>query len=172
MESRQDKINDLHRRYLQLVLETLVGALGEDLISVVVFGSVARGEAGEGSDIDIIVVSKAFVGSVGGRLKVFENVDRRSRYSEERRMLREKGFGTLICPVPLNPEEVKQNPPILLDLLTDGVILYDKGKFMENHLLELKSKLKRLGARKIYLPSGSWYWDLKPDYKLGDVVEI
>ncbi len=34
--------------------------LQNDLISVVLFGSAARGEAGEGSDIDILIVAEKF----------------------------------------------------------------------------------------------------------------
>ena len=38
--------------------------------------------------------------------------------------------------------------------------------------MELERRLKALKARKVQLPSGRWYWDLKPDYRLGEVVEI
>jgi hypothetical protein len=61
-------------------------------------------------------------------------------------------LGTLISPVPLTPEEVERHPPILLDILTDGVILYDKGDFMKDRLAELEGRLKVLKARKVGLP--------------------
>lgn len=43
---------------------------------------------------------------------------------------------------------------------------------MGNYLNKLSKKLEKMGARKIFLGDGRWYWDLKPDYKLGEVVEI
>jgi len=29
-----------------------------------------------------------------------------------------------------------------------------------------------LGSRKVILGNGSWYWDLKPDWKPGEVIEL
>ena len=44
------------------------------LFSVLLFGSVARGEAGEGSDIDLLVVAKNF-GTSGSRFEVFNKIE-------------------------------------------------------------------------------------------------
>ncbi|MEM3714793.1 MAG: nucleotidyltransferase domain-containing protein, partial [Nitrososphaeria archaeon] len=157
--------------YLNLAVKALKRILSENLISIVLFGSVARGEAKEGSDIDLLVVARDFT-PFKSRFDVFNEVDRELRNSEEYSELKKKKLGTLISPVPLKPEEVKRNPPILLDLITDGVILYDKENFMRSCLADLKKKLEEKGARKIFLSDGKWYWDLKPDYKLGDIVEL
>jgi hypothetical protein len=43
---------------------------------------------------------------------------------------------------------------------------------MNMHLKDLRNKLGKMGARKISLGNGRWYWDLKPDYTLNEVVEI
>jgi predicted nucleotidyltransferase len=48
-------------------------ALKNDLISVILFGSDARGEAGEGSDIDILIVAEKF--GTGGRFDVFNAIE-------------------------------------------------------------------------------------------------
>ncbi len=153
-----------------MVVEELRARLREDLVSVVLFGSVARGEAGRGSDIDLLVVCEAFPPE--GRFEVFEEVERALLNSEPRRRLKGLGLGTLISPIPLTRGEVEVNPPILLDILAEGMILYDEGGFMERHLRRLEERLKALKARRIQLPGGRWYWDLKPDYRFGEVVEI
>ncbi|MBS7652887.1 MAG: nucleotidyltransferase domain-containing protein [Candidatus Bathyarchaeia archaeon] len=165
-------IREEYVEYINQIVTSLKDRLGERLISIVLFGSVARGDAGEGSDVDILVVSDSFKDSYGGRFQLFQEVEDALLSSEARMRLRKLGLGTLISPVPLTREEVKRNPPILLDILVDGLILYDKDSFMERHLRELDAKLKALKARRIQLPGGRWYWDLKPDYKLGEVVEI
>ena len=36
----------------------------------------------------------------------------------------------------------------------------------------LRKRLDELKARRIYLKNGTWLWDLKPDIKPGEVVEI
>jgi len=165
-------VGRLFKDYLDEILNQLKERLGQTLVSVVLYGSVARGEAGEGSDIDLLVVSRVFGRSLRSRFELFNEVENSLLPSESRRKLRQLKMGTLISPVPLTPEEVKINPPILLDIIGDGVILYDKDGFLKDHLEELEKKLQSLGSKRIRLPSGSWYWDLKPDYQFGEVVGI
>lgn len=165
-------IRNEYREYTDLVIGSVRDHLKEDLVSLVLYGSVARGEAGEGSDLDLLVVSKAFSDSPGSRFEVFNEIEVELRQTQAYRRLRELRLGTLISPIPLAPEEILEHPPILLDIISDGIILYDKDDFMKNHLRELERKLGKLGAKKIFIGPGKWYWDLKPDYKLGEAVEI
>ncbi|RZN35154.1 MAG: nucleotidyltransferase domain-containing protein [Methanophagales archaeon ANME-1-THS] len=160
-----------YRAYTDLIVTLLNRSLGENLVSVVLFGSVARGEAGEGSDIDLLIVAKNFE-PFKSRFDVFNKLEWDLKTSKAYRDLKEKKLGTLISPIPHTPEEIKRNPPILLDIITDGIILYDTDNFMSLHLKELRKKLVKLGARKIFLGNGRWYWDLKPDYRLHEVVEL
>ncbi|MCS4541303.1 MAG: nucleotidyltransferase domain-containing protein [Euryarchaeota archaeon] len=165
-------IQSEYRDYITLIVKSIKGYFKENLISLVLYGSVAREEAGEGSDLDFLVVSKSFASSFGSRFEVFNEIEKKLRQTEAYQKLKELKFGTLISPVPLTPDEIIKNPPILLDIITDGIILYDKNDFIKNHLKELEKKLEKIGAKKIFLKPGKWYWDLKPDYKLGEVVEI
>lgn len=167
----EHKVNKEYLNYANLIVKLLERILKENLISIVLFGSVARGVAGEGSDIDLLIVAKEFK-SFRSRFDIFNEIDKELLTSKEYRELREKKLGTLISPILLKPEEIKKNPPILLDIATDGVILYDTDNYLRDWLTNLKKKLEEIGARKIFLGKGKWYWDLKPDYKLGDVVEI
>jgi len=45
----------------------------------------------------------------------------------------------------------------------------DRNSFFQGKLQSLQQRLKELGAKKIRR-NGDWYWDLKPDLKLGDEV--
>jgi len=164
--------DQLYGEYLSQFLRLLKARLGDNLISVVLFGSVARGDAEEGSDVDLLIVSDGFEGSFGERFQHFQEIDKELLELETRKKLRREGYGTLISPIPLNPKEVKRHPPILLDILTDGIILYDKNGFIKGELADLRKRLRALKARKVRLPGNRWYWDLKPDYKLGEVVEV
>jgi hypothetical protein len=157
--------------YADLIVTLLKRSLKEKLVSVVLFGSVARGEADMGSDIDLLVVAKNFKPFIS-RFDIFNEIEKDLKTSKAYRDLKEKKLGTLISPIPHTPEEIKTNPPILLDIVTDGIILYDTDNFMDMHLTALRKKLGKLGARKIFLGKGRWYWDLKPDYSLNEVVEL
>ncbi len=66
--------------------------------------------------------------------------------------------------------ELRSHPPILLDLTTDSIILYDTG-ILGNEISKIKKRLKELGSRKIKLKD-SWFWILKPDIKPGENIVI
>lgn len=56
-------------------------------------------------------------------------------------------------------------------MLEDARIVYDRDGFLQKAFDEFSVSLSRLGARRIWRDT-SWYWDLKPDYKPGEVFEI
>ncbi|MCS7138950.1 MAG: hypothetical protein NZ873_02715 [Crenarchaeota archaeon] len=92
--------------------------------------------------------------------------------TETCRELREKGIFTLIQFHPLNVEEASLNRPIYLDMVEDAVILLDKDDFMKTIFTKLKKRLMELNAKRVYLEDGTWFWDLKPDIRRGEAVEI
>ncbi len=165
-----DEIQSLYLNYASLIADKLKEILQNDLISVVLFGSAARGQAGEGSDIDLLIVAENF--GTGGRFDIFNEIEKDLKASEEYLDLKENNLGTLISPVPLTPSEVEKNPSILLDIVMDGIMLYDVDDFIINKMKSLRRKLKKMGSKRIFLDDKRYYWDLKPDYKLGEVVEI
>ena len=160
----------LYLNYASLIAQKLEEHLKNDLVAVVLFGSAARGEAGEGSDIDILIVAEKF--GTGGRFDVFNTIEKDLKSSDDYRELKENKLGTLISPVPLIPSEIENNPSILLDIVTDGIIMYDTDDFIENKMKNLRKKLKKMGSKKIYIDDKRYYWDLKPDLKPDEVFEI
>lgn len=148
----------------RLVHETLV------LSSFAVYGSVARGAAKEQSDIDVLVVSNDFSGSIGSRIDGFYDVEVKLR--DELSWLKKHGVYTGLNLYPLREEEAKRVPLLFLDLAEEAVVMYDKNRFLETILTELKARLVRLGSRRIFIDKEKWYWDLKPDYKFGEEISI
>ncbi|VVB91665.1 Nucleotidyltransferase domain protein [uncultured archaeon] len=127
-----EEIQNLYLNYASLIADKLEENLQNDLVSVLLFGSAARGEAGEGSDIDILIVAEKF--GKEGRFEVFNTIEKDLKASEEYRELKKNKLGTLISPVPLTPYEVEKNPSILLDIVTDGIMLYDVDDFIINKM--------------------------------------
>ena len=68
-------------------------------------------------------------------------------------------------------EEFKAHPPLLLDLVTDARVLYDTSVFARE-MQRLRKQLEEYGSQKVYARDGSWFWILKPDLRLGEVVEL
>jgi hypothetical protein len=57
-------------------------------------------------------------------------------------------------------------------MVDHGRILYDPAGKLAATFSELKDRLRKLGSERIVLPDGSWYWDLKPDWHPGEVIEL
>jgi hypothetical protein len=71
-----------------------------------------------------------------------------------------------------SPEEARYRSPLYLDLVEDAVLLVDRDGFFQAVLDGMRARMRELGSRRVVLPDGSWYWDLKPDFRFGEVVEI
>lgn len=154
---------------LSKTLNAMKSIYGRDLLSVALFGSVARGEAGPTSDIDLLVVTKKLPYEP---MQKFLEVLRILQKDPEFIKLRKEGLWPDPYPLFLNEEELNKRALILLDILDHGIILYDEHGFLKEALDRLKKKLKALGSKKITLPDGTWYWDLKPDWKPGEIIEL
>lgn len=141
-----------------------------NLSSFALYGSIARGTAGRDSDVDVLVVSNDFVGSMGSRIEMLCKVEEMVR--EELDWLRDHGVYTSLSLYPLREEEAERMPFLLLDLTEEAAILYDKGQFLERVLGGFKARLLKLGARRVFINKENWYWDLKPGYKFGEIIEI
>lgn len=124
----------LQRRY-EKILETFrsraLKELGDRIHLIILYGSVARGEATKDSDIDVLVVSRdkeveEKISDVGYEVD-FEN-----------------NFETFITPIYLTTDElehrVKVGSPFILEILKEGVILYDDGTFKR-----IREKMFRTG---------------------------
>lgn len=144
---------------------------GDGLISICVFGSVARGEAKADSDIDILVVADGLPSDIGVRTKGTNYIHENLKKGEAYTSLRKSSVSGLISDIFFTPEEIKGHPPILLDIIDDGVILYDKNSFLSNALKTLKEKLEMQKAKRVITKKGH-FWLLKPDMKTGEIVEI
>lgn len=151
-----------------LVAESLK-LLGEDLVSIVLYGSIARGEADENSDMDVLIVARnlpsEFSERVGGLYPI-----KRACQGTRMHLWEEEGIYCSIQIYPLSPEELDDFRPIFLEVTADGRLLFDRRGFMKKKLKEWRERLSELGARRVQLPDGSWYWDLNPEGRR--VVEI
>lgn len=142
---------------------------GPRLVSVAVFGSVGRGTPGPDSDIDLLVVAEQLPRGRLARSDDFVAVER----TVEPHLTSAHAYGLhpTLSPIFKTPEEVAAGSPLFLDMLDDGRILYDRDGFLQHAFLEFRVRLARLGAKRIWRDH-AWYWDLKPDYKPGEIFEI
>jgi hypothetical protein len=135
--------------------------------SFAIFGSVARGEARKGSDIDLLIVYKDCSDPLAEFLRVLSEM----KDEEEYKKLVKIGLRPDPYPIFMTEKEIWEKPFILLDILDHGIIFHDDGT-LRKRLDALKKRLQELGSKKVLLPDGRWYWDLKPDWKPGEVIRL
>lgn len=142
---------------------------GERLVSLAVFGSVGRGTPRSDSDMDLLIVAE---GLPNGRLKradEFRSVE--TKLASQLAEARTVGLAAELSPIFKTPAEVRQGSLLFLDMTEDARILHDRDNFLREALARFKEQLNRLGARRVWR-GNVWFWDLKPDYKPGEVFEI
>jgi hypothetical protein len=160
-----EELPEPFRAALVAACEAWSTRFGEQLVSLVLFGSVARRDTRPASDIDLLVIAEGLPRSLR---------DRRRPFLEEWERARAAGGlpPTTWNLVTKSPAEARTHSPLYLDLVEDAVLLLDRGGFFQAVLGELERRMRALGSRRVFLPNGGWYWDLKPDFRFGEVVEL
>ena len=159
---KQQEYCGLIGAYLAKVLKNRL-----EVKSVVLYGSVARGCARRDSDVDLLIVAEKprEIWDALIKAEMDEEVE------EELEWLSRNGIDTHITILPMSVGRLKLHPFILLDIVDEGIVLYDDGTY-EREAVEMRKRLKQLGAKRVFLSEDEWYWDLKPSFKPGEVVEI
>jgi len=169
---RLQNVNKIpQERYVKLLCDAFYFASKAfSLSSFSVYGTVARGGARKDSDIDILIVSTDFTGSLGSRAESLLRIE--EMVKSELAWLRQKGIHTSLSFYPLREEEAERRPLLFLDLTEEAAILYDKNGFLERVLTDLKARLLKMGAKRVFIDKEHWYWDLKPDYRFGEEISV
>lgn len=143
--------------------------LGSDLVAVALFGSVARGNPRPESDIDLLTVHD------GDRNRVHDALVEAAlelRKTPQCARVRSQGLPSEPYPLLLSRGRLAETPWILLDVADHGIILFDPSAVLQLKLAALRARLRELGSRKVEMPDGSWYWELKPDLRPGEMFEL
>ena len=133
------------------IASELEEGLGGGLVSVVLFGSRACGEAREGSDWDVLVVAR------GLPERVME------RYILVKQML-SPDYRAEVSLLARTPDEFMSGlPDLYLDIAWDGWVLYDAGGYMEQRLGTVKRLIQHKGLRRERVGGDLiWRWENPP----------
>ncbi len=124
--------------------------LKDELVSVVLFGSRARGEAQPASDYDLLIVAEHLP----------EGPLERTRHI--RRPLKGQ-FRERISIVAKTRAEIDRGfPPLYLDIGLDGIILFDRG-FMTDRIDRIQAVIAEAGLNRVK-EDGTyrWKWNNRP----------
>lgn len=143
----------------------------DKLRSLALFGSVARGNPRPTSDVDLLAILDDAPPLGHARVAYLYPLIRAIETSPEFRPLRADGRYASLSIIVRTVRELHPTPWLLLDLVEDAVLLADDGTLAAK-LDALRRRLGELGARRVWLPDGSWYWDLKPDLRVGESFDL
>jgi len=158
--SWQEKIQQ--KEYIPLIsviASRLIERYDGRLVSIVIFGSVARGKAKPTSDLDLLVVvenlPERYSERVSQVVELFDDVKEVKLW-----LWKEKKIFCNIEVLILTPEEAQEFQPLYLDMVEDSIIIYDRTDFFKSVLEKVAEKLRELRAEKVALPGDRWFWRL------------
>jgi predicted nucleotidyltransferase len=157
------------RRAAEQYAEHLVNTLCYRIVAVVLFGSVARASAETGSDVDLLIVARDLPTGQFARKRLLAPADR--AFEADVAAAEARGVDVRLARIVRTPTEAARIVPLYLDMTEDAVLLVDRGGFFAGVLERLRASLRRHGAKRVRLGS-TWYWDLKPDFVPGDVIDL
>jgi predicted nucleotidyltransferase len=136
---------------LHPVVEAFAHGLPSTLWGVVLFGSAARAEATETSDLDLLVVADDLPEAFSERLRLLRGlapVSLRGKISliAKTRDEFEAGF-----------------PSYYLDLGLDGIVFYDRDRYMDGKLERIRELIDLAGLTRRRVDDGFfWQWRVPP----------
>lgn len=142
---------------------------GERLVSLAIFGSVARGVMRPDSDIDVLIIVENLPNGRIPRVREFDQIENMLELNFK--AARSAGINTIYSPVIKTPAEVRKGSPLFLDMTLDVQILFDRDDFFRTYLDQLREKMKKMGSKRI-AKGGGYYWLLKPDLKPGEDIDL
>jgi len=132
---------------LKSASKNLKEAFGEAYVGLLLFGSYARGEASDGSDVDVLVVMRGLKG-----LKVRGDV-----YS-----ILAKHVGRPLTLIDVDLADISRDDlevtPLLLNALYDGVIVYGRFGVLERLKLKTIELIRKANLMRYRTPDGKYGW--------------
>jgi predicted nucleotidyltransferase len=165
------KVPEKYKALIDDFIDLVKGSFGDNIASAVLYGSVAKGRARKESDIDVCLVFKSLPQSRHKRTLLIHPLIKKLREKKSYTELFNEGYIPEPSPILYTIEEIQDTKPIFLDMVEDGIVLFDDGT-VTNKLEELKKKMEILGSKKVALDNGDYYWILKPGLRLTEEVTI
>ncbi|MGQ9631113.1 MAG: nucleotidyltransferase domain-containing protein [bacterium] len=147
----------MDRELFKRLVESYKKYLGGNLVSIVLFGSRARGDAKPKSDYDILIVAD----------NLPANPLARSRFI--RKPVAGKFEERLSIIAKTRDEITGSFPPLFLDIGLDGKLLYDDG-FFANRLRRIRDIIESAGLKRV-LEGNDYHWEWKNYPKKGWAID-
>ena len=133
---------------LATIVRKLAAGFGDRLVGVALFGSRARGEATQDSDVDLLVLAS-------GLPRLWD------RDAALREVLPERPLLPTLSFLLRTPEEFERDVrPLYLDLALDARVLFDRDEYLASRLARLRELVRLAKLRR--RPDLFWEWEEPP----------
>lgn len=157
--------------YANLILK-LCTALKEPfnnkLLSIGIYGSIARNSAKLESDLDLFLVFRELTEGMNNRLKLLIEIENKKCVQEELNFLYERKIFPAVNYYFRKSSQLSINF-FTIDIAFDLKIIYDTG-VLKTFLSKINKKIKDHNIQRKYLENSKYYLDL--NIKFGDVFEF
>jgi len=159
----------IQQRILPRIQELSIERYGENLIGLVVYGSVARETEHCQSDIDVLVVLNQVPKVRFERMDFF--ID-----EIETPILKEFTSHESCFQIEINPniksfEELMAGSFLNFTIASEGIILFEKDHIISGYFTKLRNRFKEMGVQKIPY-AGGFYYDFLPNAKSLEVFDL
>lgn len=160
-----------YKELLNDFIAIVKNTLGDQVISIILYGSVARGTAKTDSDVDLLVILKEAASQYWKRLQPFFSILKETRKHQSWEKLEKQGINPSLNLLLFSLEEANEDRYLYMDMIEEALILLDRESFFQSRLESFRQRLKNLGAKKVKR-DGNWFWELKPDLKPGEKIFV
>jgi predicted nucleotidyltransferase len=161
-------LDETTRWYVEALAERLRATVGDRLVSLVAYGSRARGTHRADSDLDVLIVIRDLPRGRSERHALMRPI--KQAVDREHRHVR----GTdppYLAYIVKTPEEAAYHSPLYLDMTEDAVLVHDRDAFFAGILDAMRRRMASLGSKRVWI-EGGWYWLLQPGAAWGERIEI
>jgi len=165
-----DRVSYIFRDYLYNFVKLMKENYEEGLLSIILFGSVARGKWNNESDIDLFIIftnKSSLRTTISKRLtKIISDYERKSKLRNSKG---DRLFST-IQDITLVLKDLHTFRTIFYDIAMDGIILFDRNQTGFQFLKKIKKRIEEKGLRRIFIKENDYYWERK--VKFGEIIEL
>ena len=165
-----DRVSYIFRDYLYNFVKLMKEDYKEDLLSIILFGSVARVKWNNESDIDLLIIftnKSSLRTTINKRLtKIISDYERKSKLRNSKG---DRLFST-IQDISLEIKDLHTFRTIFYDIAMDGIILFDRNQTGFHFLRKIKKRIEEKGLRRVFIKENDYYWERNVDF--GEIIEL
>lgn len=166
-----NKIPNFYQNYIFKYSNKLEENFNQNILSIILFGSIERGKWSKNSDIDLLLI---FSNEILDISPIDEKIsDLTIEFYENNELKDEKGnqIFSSIQELALSLMELSNFKTLFYDIAMDGIIIYDKDDVGLKFIKKIRHRIKKKGLKRIYLSDNDFYWK-RGKIRFGEIVEL